>query len=546
MAPFANGRNGMKKGSNQNEKYNPRPDKNGENPLLTKKQRREQIRSLGNVPSFTCLASMSLRVNPSLSAALQFAHRHSSGQIKSELAKTIWGVYMRSYASMDDAYLAFTARMKSLGSTLQNSLYLLHASTLESTSAGLEQSLDKANSTAIEGTKECYKQYSSRLQGPTMMLFALGVLMPLIIGAMMPMMSLGSLNFSTENQNTGAQTGSSESNIFIYVLLMNVVFPASAFLLARTIIGKRPRTEDPDQTQSGSHTGKRKSIVFPACLTSAIMFSGFFISYILSTSGQSHALLLALPAIAGIGLAISFVFIYFSRRYISARKCRRELEAQFPEALYQVGVMMANGVPLERAFQKAASAMPGTDIARLFGQISIQMSAKRKTLHEILFARGGILNEVESSQIRATMKTVVAICDKDPESAGRAVMSISGYLRDIDSLDKEITKQLSNTVSMMHMTAAVLAPLVLGITTGLYSLIAHTLPAGSQGGLVPEHIFCAILGVYLIMTVLISTYYCSGIDNGPGKREFMNLAGRTLPVSMSVFLVSSWLATITL
>ena len=102
---------------------------------------------------------------------------------------------------------------------------------------------------------------------------------------------------------------------------------------------------------------------------------------------------------------------------------------------------------------------------------------------------------------------------------------------------------------MIIATALIFAPVVLGVTSALYFVMSHVMEglrgvsaAGfSFGGgpIVPFEAFAFILGVYLFLTVLVITYFVSGMKERDDAVELRYQIGRTMPVALLIYSVAS-------
>ena len=125
------------------------------------------------------------------------------------------------------------------------------------------------------------------------------------------------------------------------------------------------------------------------------------------------------------------------------------------------------------------------------------------------------------------MRMVVEMVKKDSAAAGQAVVGISHYLKDLRKLDSDIRLQLGSTMDTMRTTAMFFAPLVMGVTAALFSVLSTVTQGIDLGGAgqlglsmavresVPAPLFTLIIGVYLLLTVGIIMFFTSGIRNGP-------------------------------
>jgi hypothetical protein len=98
---------------------------------------------------------------------------------------------------------------------------------------------------------------------------------------------------------------------------------------------------------------------------------------------------------------------------------------------------------------------------------------------------------------------------------------------------------------MMSATALIFAPVVLGVTSALYFVMAHVMEglkgvsgAGfSFGGgtVVPYQTFTLVLGFYLFLTVLVISYFVSGMKEGDDPVDLKFQIGRTMPIALMIY-----------
>jgi hypothetical protein len=233
-----------------------------------------------------------------------------------------------------------------------------------------------------------------------------------------------------------------------------------------------------------------------------------------------------------------------------------KMEDEFPDALYHLGSRIAEGKAFEDSLRSTSKTLEGTHIGRLYRQMFYNLQVVRSTLKDALFGPMGILSDLPSRTIRATMGTVIESIKKDASTAGATIIKISRYLRDLKSVEKEIDNNLSGIRSMMLTTGSIFGPLIMGITTALYLMLTENLSnigpitsyetAGVAGfgafelgfgesAPIPAEIFSLIIGVYLLFTALIIIYFCTNIRYGDDKVEVKVAFARTLPVTLVVF-----------
>ena len=480
--------------------------------------RRIRVESLGGAPEAVNYMAMSMRLVPALDRAVGFAAHHVQEPLATRLRRVLWSVYLRSPTGIEASFLRFARDWGEWHEDLKRAFFAIGSAALEQTEAGLDRALEKARQIAYEGTKARIQEYAASLRGPTTVLFALGVLLPLIIGAMLPLLSLGGLS-PTMGSRGGPEAGLDLS--LPIILAMDVAFPLGAFAYAWRILGNRPGTgSSPVAQASPSRRNALAALALGAVAVPAAWLAP-------GPAGMLVPLwILVAAALAYLAPGLRDVQ---RRRRASAR-----LEAEFPDALFLLGSRVAEGLPVERALQSAAEATRGSEAAALFERIVRRLQASRAGLEEILFAPGGVLEEVPSRTVHAALRMVLEVSRKDPAAAGKAIVETSAYLRDLRDVDREIRRDLSSVVEAMQSTALLFAPIVLGVTCALYGLLARSFAELVSLGLSPSG-FLGVVGVYLVLAVLVITYFSVGVARGRDLVEVRLQLVRAWPVSMAVF-----------
>jgi Flp pilus assembly protein TadB len=504
---------------------------------------RMRAKSIGRAPESINYMIMSMRQNPSLNKAVSFAAENSEDPIASSLKKVIWDIYMRKQQSIEEAFREFAYEWGYWNEDFKRSLYAIKSSTLERTTDGLNRALDKANDIILNGTRRQIEKFAASLSGPTTILFALGILLPMVIGAMLPMMSINVPTNPTEMAETQTEelegiTEEVPESMPVIILVMDVLFPFITLVYSYHILGKRPGTSSPPMVKSRL-TKKQHRIILITAIILCVFLGVLSLPILRDRFGILGTLVGSLPILWAFGFSLGYYCISTSAWQKKRRDEIKKLEDEFPDALFQLGSRIAEGEPLERALKKTSDSMKGTSIAELFAKIAYALQVSRGTLNDVLFGKNGVLIDVPSRTIHATMKSVVEIVKKDAFTAGQTIVNISNYLRDMKKVEHDIRTQLSQTVEMMKTTGMLFAPLVMGITAALYVLLSEEfaeLPNSTP--MIPNDIFFMILGFYLAFVVIITMYFTVGIEHGEDKIQFKYSVGSALPVAISIYTVA--------
>ena len=196
-----------------------------------KKAREEQLRALTYVPEILGYMVMSMKLVPNLEKSIEFAAEHGRGKIAEDFKKLLWDVQLGVYNSLSEGLDALAYRWGSFSDEFKKALMRIRASVIESTEAKRHILLDSTMDEILESVKAKMEQYARDLSQPSVMLFYIGVLLPLILIIILPVGS--------------SFTGAPLANPIVLTIIYNLLIPGVTFLFALSVISKKPPTYDP-------------------------------------------------------------------------------------------------------------------------------------------------------------------------------------------------------------------------------------------------------------------------------------------------------------
>ncbi len=493
---------------------------------------RIKVKSLGRTPEAITYLNMSMALTPSIDRAVEFASENAEEPLASAFRRVLWEVYVRRFSSIEESFMAFAQEWGGWNEDLKRALYLVRSSTLERTEEGLRMTLDKANEVILTGTKARIDEFVASLSTPTTILFTLGILLPMVVGAMLPMMTIGSLQFEMDD-GEGPSSGEG-MNVWTLVLLMDVAFPLMTFSYAFYILGKRPGTSSPPSLKKYRGEWGHLAVAFGIF---AVLSS---VPLVVDLSSFNENLAPFFPLL-GFGIGSYIIFAYGYGQANEEKERIKRLEDRFPDALFQLGSRIAEGEPLERAVKKVGDSLEGTQMGDLFLDISKRMQTDRGSLKQILTDEKGF-SKIPSRTVKATMRTVLEVDRKDSKTAGQTILSISNNLREMAKVENEIQTELSSAMGSMKATGLFFAPVVMGVTAALYVLLSSSLSGMTGGQTIPVNSFIMVMGIFLMLNVATVMYFSAGIERGDDAIAKRTAVGKAMPVSMLIFAVSFFVA----
>ncbi|MFB6153340.1 MAG: hypothetical protein ABEJ27_03720, partial [Halodesulfurarchaeum sp.] len=143
----------------------------------------QRNRALGSAPELMAYAILSLRTTPSLESAADLAARRTGGFLGASLRR-----HRTAAPDGREAWESFAAEFQNLDDSLTRSVSLMVAG-IETPETGREAVLERALSTALDGASTRVSSFVASIRGPTMGIYAFGVMLPLALVGMLPVVT---------------------------------------------------------------------------------------------------------------------------------------------------------------------------------------------------------------------------------------------------------------------------------------------------------------------------------------------------------------------
>ncbi|MDO8537708.1 MAG: type II secretion system F family protein, partial [archaeon] len=240
----------------------------------------EQYKSLTYVPEIVGYLIMSMKLVPNLEKAVEFAAQHGRGKIAVELQEIIWKVQIGLYSSLAEGLDDLAYRWGKFSVEFKQALMMIRASVLENSDAKRYAVLDRTMDNVLESVRNKMEQYARDLSQPSIILFYLGVLLPLILIIVLPVGS--------------AFSGQPLARPELLILIYNIVIPVVCIIFARNVLQRRPPTYEPPRIPKHSPlvppAGKivrGKSLISINLVVIIVLLVGFIASFAISSYGIS-------------------------------------------------------------------------------------------------------------------------------------------------------------------------------------------------------------------------------------------------------------------
>ena len=480
---------------------------------------REERMLFRDSPAVIGCMSMSIRFDPSIEHAIIFTSKHIKSPLSEKLLSALWDVMTRSKTNAISGLIQIASSLSNMNDGLRQALHLVISSTCEKTKEGISRVLDKANSIVISGVKEGVEKYVASLTVPTLVLFALGILLPVMILSFFPLLIFQSyFPLASSESLTGIAPVVEPTGI--YVLLL-IILPAMTFLFANSILSRNPISV---LQKSRIDLGRHELFVLFSIVAAilVLLLSGL-------ADDQPYVVLLMLSIPAPLLFALKLKGDHLTRSH------NRENEKEFITALYQMGNRMIAGGSFEISLKECIESRfnsPFTDFAKRVLHKSRMM---RKNIERVVVEEITVLPI--SPLIKGAMQIVAKCANRDTQGAGWLAVNLAQHISDLKSCELKIEERLRGVVDMMRSTCVFFAPVVLGMTCSIFSAVDVY---GSSATLMFNSNIL-VTGIYLIELTFIITYFTVFLLGDRSWNEVLYQFGRRMPLSMIVFIGTSLL-----
>ncbi len=521
-----------------------------------------KIHSLGDIPEILSYLVMYIKLVPNLENSVKFAASESNTQLAKDFRKMLWDMEIRIYCGIDDALTTFANKWGKWSEYFKRALHLIRSSVQERDEASRNITLNRALDVALDGTQEMMNKFANRLHQPAMVIYSIGIMIPLALVAMLPAAGLVGLKIT----------------IFQVFFLYDILLPLFVFLYTRKILLQRPATFNPPNISNNhpylENINKKRRLTLSIIFGSIVALPGIFfmilplvftsgtdnnfLNFIIDPDGLNSYFPVTLFIVWGFAVTITSYTLSVYRPYKKVRDDIKQIEREFSDALYILGKRISEEKSPEESFMYAAHTMKGSKISEVFSKTGYNLTAMHTNLKESMFNdEYGSLKHVYSDRIKAIMRLFVEGIQKSQLAVSISIIKIADHLKALQQVEKKIKENLFSLTSTLRSTVAVFAPLIGGVTLSITKLISNIIrgisdkmPSGSAlnaaSGLPgvtdtftlenvrPEY-FVLVIGIYILELIFLIIRFTNGIDEGDDKATYMYSLGKMMPTSIFVF-----------
>ncbi len=350
--------------------------------------------------------------------------------------------------------------------------------------------LKDATDISLNGLKEMGESFSSSLTNPCMIIFGLGIMVPMILMSILPILQIGGMF----GESVGLEP---------IIIVTLVAVPACVFCITLTIKNKNP---------FGANKGDGKwSSILPLFVFIPFGALGWYLT------GDIIETVMFATVPTG---SIAFVYVYPSRK---TENKRIAAERMLKDSVFELGNRLISGENFEN------SAIGALETRKETSYLAEQLKK------EMILCRGDVISAISTTLNKISPIVANSYCEvyeaslKDIRDAGRMAISIGRQMQDQENVIKNISNKLKSMLDMMTTTAAVFAPMVLGLC------VAMLAPLTTISEVVDMTSISVIIAAYLIELCVLMAILTTALTGNNGISNVTYRFSMMLPISMVIF-----------
>ncbi len=365
-----------------------------------------------------------------------------------------------------------------------------------SESEGSEERLrmmHEASDVALDAVRTMGESYSSSLTMPCMTVFGLGIMVPMILMSIVPMLGTGGMF------ETSAVNGRIVSAITLALI--------PSVILALTLMIRR-----------GNPFSSPERTAFPS--KGLLLLAAVPLTMVMVNSGKSpeEAILMSVIPVMSITAALLYADVRKERR-------RRICEDDLKDSVFELGNRMMSGGSFE------------TVCAESLGSRASCTEVKENLERELALCRGNVKGAVRlsvgkvSEEVSRSLIDIHSCSENSGEDAGRLAVALGKQFHNSANVRKSLELRLKSMTDMMIGTAVLFAPMVLGMSVSMLE------PLSELAGYHPMENTGTVLSLYLIELCAIISVLTSSLGNREGLESSVWKFCITVPIALMVFAI---------
>jgi len=460
----------------------------------------------------------SLRQNPHLESAIDYISKYGEGELAEDFRKSSWNAWTGKISDSRKILSIIAKKWKEDSHGIYRSLMTMSSIFSEKNPEKRNKILDRSVDILLSDINLSFKKYINSLQIPTLMIFSFGIIMPLMLISLLPILSIFNLN----------------SSLLLLTIFLFLSISLTHFY-SQKIIKKRPVAFSEQKIIVDS-----PNKFFFVSLASLISIpSILYILNILGIKLSGFVLEIAsfelspLSLLWGIGISLSIYFYMISKSGKALRNKIKKLDSQFLDFLFNLNNHLLNSKPLEDAIKSSCL----DDELSLFFKKSINLVERRSlSLKQALS-----YHKIESKLVRSSIEMILKSMERGSKASAETCSTLLNYFEKINQAQSELKLSLQKNINMMKATVILIGPLICSIIIVLFEVMSQNMSAMETPimfSYIDSGILQILVGLYCISLNYTLINYSTSVMHGNDKVELASELYQSIPLSLTIFTIS--------
>ncbi len=529
-----------------------------------------------------------LKRNPNLEKAIQYVAYYMKGIIATDFKKLLYDLENKRFRILEEALEYYAIRWFYLSPDFVYIMSHLLNIKYRRTEEEINALLDRLLSWILKKAYQKSYEYVEKLKQPAVAITSFLIVLPIVSILMLPIMSVFLLN-----------------NVSFYFIAFGyiIILPILTFLVIQNLLSQNPFAfSTPDLSlakdlpkKNRVKIGNKEVSIFPFIILFATLSIpaiyhlaqisikllyipegalSTYLNFIFQDRSVINALImLTLPL--GIGLSIGSYFYLNSFQKVKRANEIEEMEFEFPVIVYEFASLLEDGYPMEIVLEKTYQnykIIKLSGILENFLKLTIFNLRKGLNLIQSIFDKNyGSINYYPSKIIYETLQLIIYSTNKGPKVLSQICYNVSKNLEQVVDIRIQVRRMLDEVIGLLDNVSKSIVPFMSSLVTIFNSAIISMLFAiayffqtisaafGLSGAadlsqliistfnlanLIPPSYFQAIIGIFFIEFVIITSFFTAGIKYGFDETMIYYYIGRNLIVGTIFYVIFSTLGLI--
>lgn len=458
---------------------------------------------------------------------------HLNGTLRLQFERITNNLQRKQKTTLGDALEEFLPVWNEVNPTFVKSFRLLQTAAL-SKQEGRDAILEETVETMLLNYSTLGKRYAEELSNNAKKLITIGVLIPIMSLMIVPLLSI----FMPELARPS-----------ILAFVYNAFFPTLTLLMALNFAAKRIQI-DTIRIQDAAEYRPMPSWLMWACVGLTIVLAVptlWFVTSVETGAADAESLYgVFLGWLISFGLAAS-CYIYallYSRKYKKLWQSVYEVEQDLPHLLQSFTTYLTLNISAENVITEVIEdyekfGFSDHPVVQAFKKIEHKLSTSKESLMGLV--RNQLPKLLPSKKVNQILGQILSFGEISQQSAARISRMVRSQTISLYKLDDYMKTMLAETVGLVNITTTLLAPLLaasavimsvaivksLVFITEQLELIARAFGTANIGftlvdtsQVVPPVFIEVIVGVYLIQTIIVLSFFATQVNVGNDKFKF--------------------------